>query len=147
VLRLFIASHGSIASGIKSALNILLGKSENVTVFDAYLDERNLKDELDKYFQSISEDDQVIMLSDLYGGSVNQIMYLYLKRPNTFLIAGINLPLVVELSLLSGSVDSVQLKDIVLRYKDALQFVEFSQPETKENDFFEAPNDKTTQTR
>jgi len=147
VLRLFIASHGSIASGIKSALNILLGKSENVAVFDAYLDERNLKDELNKYFQSISEDDQVIMLSDLYGGSVNQIMYLFLRRPNTFLIAGINLPLVVDLALLTKPVDLNQLKQIVLQYKDALKLVEFIQTETKENDFFEAPNDKTTQTR
>lgn len=147
MLRLFIASHGSIASGIKSALNILLGKSENVAVFDAYLDERNLKDELNKYFQSISEDDQVIMLSDLYGGSVNQIMYLFLRRPNTFLIAGINLPLVVDLALLTKPVDLNQLKQIVLQYKDALKLVEFIQTETKENDFFEAPNDKTTQTR
>ena len=141
MLRLFIASHGSIASGMKSSLNILLGKSENVTVFDAYLDERNLKDELEKYFQSIPESDQVIMVSDLYGGSVNQIMYLFLSRPNTFLIAGMNLALILDLAIRTESVNANQLTEIVQQNKEALRLVEITPTVTKEDDFFEGSND------
>lgn len=140
-MRLFIASHGSIASGMKSSLNILLGKSENVTVFDAYLDERNLKDELEKYFQSIPESDQVIMVSDLYGGSVNQIMYLFLSRPNTFLIAGMNLALILDLAIRTESVNANQLTEIVQQNKEALRLVEITPTVTKEDDFFEGSND------
>ena len=39
------------------------------------------------------------MLSDLYGGSVNQKMYMYLERENTYLISGVNLALVLELCM------------------------------------------------
>ncbi len=141
MLRIFIASHGSIASGMKSSLDILLGKSDNVTVFDAYLDERNLKDELEKYFQSIPESDQVIMVSDLYGGSVNQIMYLFLSRPDTYLVAGMNLALIIDLALLTESIDANRLSNIVLQNKEALRLVEPTTTPTREDDFFEVSND------
>ena len=39
----------------------------------------------------------MILLSDMYGGSVNSIMYTFLNRPNTTLIAGVNLALVIGL--------------------------------------------------
>ena len=138
MLRLFIASHGSIASGMKSSLNILLGKSDNVTAFDAYIDERNLKDEIEKYFSSVPAEDQVIMLSDLYGGSVNQVMFLFLSRPNTFLVAGMNLALVLDLAIRSEPVTAEELKAIVLQGKETLQVVEPNLPDTKEESFFEA---------
>lgn len=137
MLRLFLASHGSIASGIKSSVNILLGKSGNLTIFDAYLDERNLKDELEEFFQSVPDGDQVILLSDLYGGSVNQVMYSYLTKPNTFLVAGINLALVLDLSLRDKPVTEAELRDIICQSKEALQLVELTPTITKEDDFFE----------
>jgi hypothetical protein len=38
-----------LASGIKSSLDVLLGKSEDVTVIDAYLDQQSFEDRLDEY--------------------------------------------------------------------------------------------------
>jgi mannose/fructose-specific phosphotransferase system component IIA len=137
VLRIFIASHGTIASGIKSSLNILLGKSDNVTVFDAFIDERNLKDELEKYFSSISAEDQVIMVSDLYGGSVNQTMFLFLGRPNTFLVAGMNLSLVLDLALRTDPIDIKELNNVITQSREALQIVQNDSMNPKEEDFFE----------
>lgn len=141
MLKLFIASHGSIASGMKSAVNILLGKSDNVTAFDAYLDEKNLKDELEKYFKTVADADQVIMLSDLYGGSVNQTMYLFLSRPNTYLIAGINLALVLDLCIRTQPLERDQIQELFLQNREALQLVEIDQNKSEEGEFFEASND------
>ena len=39
MLKIFLSSHGSMASGMQSSLKILMGECENLTVFDAYLDE------------------------------------------------------------------------------------------------------------
>jgi mannose/fructose-specific phosphotransferase system component IIA len=141
VLNIFIASHGSIASGIKSSLNILLGKSDNVAVFDAFVDERNLKDELENYFASISSSDQVFLISDLYGGSVNQTMFLFLNRPNTYLIAGMNLPLVLDLALRTDPIEPDEISNIVKQSRDALQLVQDNSIKSKEEDFFEGSND------
>ncbi|HOJ01548.1 MAG TPA: PTS sugar transporter subunit IIA [Anaerolineaceae bacterium] len=130
------ASHGTFASGIKSSLDVLLGKSENVTVIDAYLGQESVEDQLDAYFRSIPETEQVIMLSDIYGGSVNQKMYLRLARPNTFLITGINLALVLQLLMETGPLSLERLRTIVEEGQRALMLVEFQSAGVEDEDFF-----------
>lgn len=93
----FIASHGKLASGFKNSIDILLGQSNNVTVFDAYLDETNFENVIKSYLDNQNKEDQIILMSDLYGGSVNQVMSIYAKEENIVLIAGVNLALVLEL--------------------------------------------------
>ena len=35
--KIFLATHGRMASGMKSSIDLLMGSSEALTVFDAYL--------------------------------------------------------------------------------------------------------------
>ena len=114
----------------------MLGKSEDVTVIDAYLDQQSFEDRLDEYFRSLPENEQVVMLSDIYGGSVNQIMYLCLTRPNTFLITGINLALVLQLLMETEPLSLERLKEIVQESREALMLVEFQTTGIEEKDFF-----------
>ena len=51
--KFFLSSHGHLASGLASSLDILLGGHDKVTVFDAYVDEKSLNDALDAFFQMI----------------------------------------------------------------------------------------------
>ena len=135
--KILIASHGTFASGIQSSLNVLLGKSENIKTIDAYLDEDNFEEKLEEYFRSVSETEQVIMLSDLYGGSVNQKMTLRLTRPNTFLVTGMNLALALELALKTEDVNLETLEVIVNDSREALKRVEIeSISQNEEDDFF-----------
>lgn len=112
MLKIFLSSHGHMASGMKSSLDILIGNTEKITVFDAYVDERNVKDVLESFYETVSEDDEVLLLSDLYGGSVNQVMFTFLNRPNTRLVSGVNLALVLELAIKETVSDS-ELEELV----------------------------------
>ena len=112
MLKIFLSSHGHMASGIKSSLDILIGNTDKITVFDAYVDEKNVQDVLDNFYKTVSEDDEVLLLSDLYGGSVNQVMFTYLNRPNTRLVSGVNLALVLELAIKETISDS-ELEELV----------------------------------
>lgn len=124
MLRLFLSSHGHLASGMKSSVEILSGANDRLTVFDAYVNEENVKDVLDHYFETVVKpEDEVILLSDLYGGSVNQVMYLYLNRPHTTLIAGVNLALVLELAV-RESVTKEELQKLVEQSRTMLRIVE-----------------------
>ena len=124
MLRLFLSSHGHLASGMKSSVEILSGANDRLTVFDAYVNEENVKDVLDHYFETVVKpEDEVILLSDLYGGSVNQVMYLYLDRPNVSLVAGVNLALVLELSV-RESVTKEELQKLVEQSRSMLRIVE-----------------------
>lgn len=137
MLKIFLSSHGRLASGIKSSLEILLGKSENVTVFDAYLDENSVKDKLHAFYKTVKPEDQVLLLSDLYGGSVNQVMCLYLERPNTMLVAGVNLALVLELAVRQEPISEEELQQLIEQSRSALKLVKLDLLNNEEeNDFF-----------
>ena len=111
MLKIFLSSHGTLASGMKKSVEILAGRSDKLVTFDAYVNDEQLKDAIDAFFKETNEEDDKVLLSDLYGGSVNQKMYLYLNRPNTYLIAGVNLALVLEL-LMQENVNEMYLNDV-----------------------------------
>lgn len=136
MLKIFLASHGKLASGVKSTVGILFGKADNLYCYDAYVDETSLPETLDEFFKTVEEEDQVVMLSDLYGGSVNTAMTQYLTRNNTFLVAGINVALVIEL-LTKTSVDEHELENIVSMSREMLRVVKVDlEEESTEEEFF-----------
>lgn len=135
-MKIFLASHGKFASGILSSINILFGNTDKLTVYDAYLDASSIYDVLDNYFESTTESDLVVLLSDLFGGSVNQSMVQYLGRPNTFLIAGVNLALVLELMVMTD-INRESLTELVQNSREMLRLVELENLEPlNEEDFF-----------
>lgn len=135
MLKLFLASHGHMASGMKSSIEIFCGQNTHLTVFDAYVDERNVSEQLDAFYETVTEEDQVILLSDLYGGSVNQQMYLYLSKPNTMLVAGVNLALVLELTALD-SITEEGLERLVEQSRQALKVVKAENDTAETEDEF-----------
>jgi mannose/fructose-specific phosphotransferase system component IIA len=55
LLKILVASHGTFASGIKSSLEVLLGKSDTLSVIDAYIDQNDFETQLEVFFQTITE--------------------------------------------------------------------------------------------
>lgn len=98
MLKVFLSTHAHLASGFKSSLLIFMADCPNLTVYDAYVegDDSTVQEHLDAFYATVEEDDQVLLLSDIYGGSVNTVMCQYLDRPNTRLVSGINLPFLIE---------------------------------------------------
>ena len=129
--KFFLSSHGHLASGLASSLDILLGGHDRVTVFDAYVDEKSLNDALDAFFQTVGEKDQVILL---YGGSVNSTMYTYLDRSNTTLVAGVNLALVIGLTILEGDITRETLESVIEQSREAIRIVDLEKSGEEEED-------------
>lgn len=140
MIRFLIASHGRFASGIKTSLDILMGSDERISTIDAYISEDNVSEMFEDYFDHLDPADQLIMLSDLYGGSVNQIMYRYLDRENTYLISGVNLPFVLEIvarSLAKDHLEKEEIQEIIEQARAALKYVDLDTgEETQEDEFF-----------
>ena len=74
MLKIFLSSHGRFASGIRSSCEILLGAQQNLTVFDAYVDNDTVQEHLDDFYKTVSAEDQVLLCSDLYGGNMTFMM-------------------------------------------------------------------------
>ena len=127
MVKFFLSTHGHMASGLKSSIDILLGDSSCLTVFDAYVDEKSLDDELIAFFGCVEPEDQVILLSDMFGGSVNSMMYLFLNRPNTMLVTGVNLALVIGLIVGKDSLTRESVEELIGQSRDAIRIVELEE--------------------
>lgn len=134
--KILIGTHGAFASGIKSSIQILFGQSEQIEVIDAYLDDSRIEDRIDAYFAKVDSSDQVIMMSDLVGGSVNQIMFRYLGRENTMLISGINLALVLEIAADRSEMSKERIQAIIEEARKAMILVEDEDLEETQESFF-----------
>lgn len=72
MIKILLASHGNLAAGMLSSLELILGKQENVEVLCAYVDgEDNVGPRVESFIKSIKENEQWIVFTDLFGGSIN----------------------------------------------------------------------------
>ena len=112
--RVLVASHGYLANGIKSSMELLIGSKENVSYINAYVGEEDILCSIEAFMESVSCDDEAVVFTDLYGGSVNQkvIMNLPVDK-KVFLITGFNLPVVLELLLYSEPLTEESVQTIV----------------------------------
>ena len=63
---MLLASHGHLASGLKSSLQILTGDASAVTAIDAYVDETDFVPTIEEFLAASEEGDETIVFTDLY---------------------------------------------------------------------------------
>ena len=122
--KIIIASHGHFASGILNSLELIYGTHHSITALDCYMSESF---DLTKSVKQLIEEHkgkELIILTDLFGGSVNNEFLQYIDQPNIYLIAGLNLPLLIEIVAQVEMVDSItELIQRTLREsKETIQF-------------------------
>lgn len=98
--KFLIATHGTFAGGIRSSLEMIIGQQDHVYLIQAYVEEnKGLDKELVDVLAGLSAEDELIVFTDLLGGSVtNQVLRQGLKE-NVHIVSGINLPLLVDVLL------------------------------------------------
>lgn len=95
--KLIVATHGNFASGIMTSVELICGKSEHVLIMDAYTKENyDLSAEVKKVMEN-QNGDELIVVTDLFGGSINNEFMRYLGKKDFHLISGLNLGLLIEL--------------------------------------------------
>ncbi|WP_270262375.1 PTS sugar transporter subunit IIA [Lactobacillus panisapium] len=97
--QFIIATHSYLANGYQSSLKFFDSSVNNVQFINAYIDEQtNFTDELSQMLDQMPNE-QVIILTDMPGGSVNREAVNLIKKYHCQVISGINLALVLELVL------------------------------------------------
>lgn len=110
MFRLVLASHGRLAEGMKNSAQIIVGKSIEIFTICAYVDERvTLESQIDELFDSFIESDEIIVITDIFGGSVNNEFVQRLPNRRFWLVSGMSLPLVIQMAMIDEN-DSIQEK-------------------------------------
>lgn len=98
--KFLIATHGRLAGGVKSSLDIITGAMDSIFLIEAYVDEnRSLEDDIKAVLEHVSENDELIVFSDIMGGSVTNQILQYALQANVHVVSGFNLPLIIEIIL------------------------------------------------
>ena len=106
--HIILASHGNLAEGLYNALRIILGqeKLSNVAYLNCYMeDTQNVTKEIETMLNRY--DDEILVFTDLFGGSVNTAVYSCMEGKSFELIAGMNLPLLIETVLFQGTMQEL----------------------------------------
>ena len=121
-MKILVVSHGGIAQGFCETAQKFFGASE---IYYANVDLETgvtgLVEKTEKYLDKW-QDEQVVICSDLKGGSANQTISRYISRPNTYVISGTNLSLILQL-IMASEVTPESLRMMIEESKNDLVLV------------------------
>lgn len=132
-----LVSHGKFANGLNDALSMLAGNREDI--LSVGLENGKSVDEFVALFtekvKDISNDDEVILLGDIIGGSplTNATNVLVNKGIKIVILGGMNLPLALTTVLMKDTVSLDEIADQVLE-QARMAMQEFKIVEESEED-------------
>ncbi|SDN46056.1 PTS system, mannose-specific IIA component [Fictibacillus solisalsi] len=96
--RLLIASHGNLAKEIVNAVHMIMGLERDIPFISMNPGTRDheIREQLKEFLKSGSVGDHFFILTDVFGGSITNICTEFISDGNVHLIAGVNLPMVLE---------------------------------------------------
>lgn len=124
--RFIFASHHKLAYGLKDTVDFLTGATKIIYDINAYLDDetKDIDTVVAELFASFDDEDEVVVLVDLMGGSVYQKFYPYMSE-KVHVICGMNLPMALSLVLAPEDerLTSEKVEQVLMDCKNQLVYV------------------------
>ncbi|WP_432739238.1 PTS sugar transporter subunit IIA [Ligilactobacillus agilis] len=132
---ILIASHGHMASGMKSSIEILTGMGAQIVAVDAYVDESDYLPEIRQFVKNVTG--PAVIFTDLLGGSVNQKVILEAgNKPNIFIVSQMNLSIVMAVLLDTEELTIQRLQELIKQSQVQLVTTKLDNSQTDDEDFF-----------
>lgn len=135
-MKMILASHGKLAEGMKDTLEMIVGKNENIYAFAAYSDgsETKFLEDIQALINE-NQDEQIVIATDVLGGSVNNEMIQLLNRyPQVYLISGMNLPVIITLATAVCPLTTEMIEEAISMSKEGVVFVNQLMKENNEEE-------------
>ena len=124
--RFIFASHHKLAYGLKDTVDFLTGATKTIYDINVYLDDetKDIDTVVAELFASFDDEDEVVVLVDMMGGSVYQKFYPYMSD-KVHVICGMNLPMALSLVLVPEDecLTSEKVEQVLMDCKNQLVYV------------------------
>ena len=101
--KILIATHGEFAGGLKQTMDFVLGGNEKVGVLSAYT-----TPDFDMDREAAA--DELIVMTDVLGGSVANAFSGHISHPGVYVLAGVNAPMLLAMvPMLESAMDTQEL--------------------------------------
>lgn len=121
--QIILASHGSMAEGVVSAVNMVIGEQPCVSAFglDAWETPEAIKEQVEQVIAA-HPDEYIVILCDIKGGSVHNRLMDLCARDNVSVVSGMNLVLALSLALDADDLDVDTIKEHMAEAKENLAY-------------------------
>lgn len=130
--QVVLASHHRFAQGLADTLEFL-GCKCGFNVVCAYIDDVPLGPQVKELFDKFGPSDEVLVLTDIMQGSVNQAFVPYVG-PHTFIVAGVNVALAFELCLTPEPLSLERIETAVEQARNSMTLINTLQIEDGDDD-------------
>ena len=120
MIGIIIVTHGNLALELKSAMEHILGIQKNIEIISIKPDDdlEIKKSALEESIKKVDEENGVIILTDMFGGTPSNLAISLLKIGEVEIISGVNLPMLIKLV---GLRDSNDLQKVATESKESAQ--------------------------
>ena len=98
-VTLLLVSHKGIASNLlETAFSIVNDRPANISYVEVPMDAPvdSMKNDIKKQLDQLDQSDEVLILTDIYGGTPSNIASCFISSKNTRLISGLNLAMIIK---------------------------------------------------
>ena len=133
MIGIIIVTHGNLALELKSAMEHILGIQKNIEIISIKPDDdlEIKKSALEESIKKVDEENGVIILTDMFGGTPSNLAISLLKIGKVEIISGVNLPMLIKLIGLRDSND-IQ-KDATESKESAQKYISIASEILSEN--------------
>ena len=120
MIGIIIVTYGNLALELKSAMEHILGIQKNIEIISIKPDDdlEIKKSALEESIKKVDEENGVIILTDMFGGTPSNLAISLLKIGKIEIISGVNLPMLIKLV---GLRDSNDLQKVATESKESAQ--------------------------
>ena len=115
--QFIIATHATLAGGFADVVRFFKSDLENVQFINAYVESQEFEKEFRTALEKV-KGENVIVLSDIMGGSVNQVATRLMQEFSYQLITGIN-----ELTFMPDGITAEQIRNSIANAREQIVYV------------------------
>ncbi len=135
--RIIIATHGKFAEGIYNSLAMIAGDQSKVEYINCYSDTSLdysllIKEKVASHHYATSN---LLVITDLLGGSVNNEFMRHIKQFPFYLVAGLNLGMLLEFTLSNDELSEQMIECILCSNKEGILLCNQCLTQEEESDF------------
>ncbi|HYS11446.1 MAG TPA: PTS sugar transporter subunit IIA [Myxococcales bacterium] len=107
MIGVVVATHGKLAEEMIRTAETVVGKLELVAPVSVVGISPDMRCDLEEAIQRVDQGEGVLLLTDLLGGSPTNLCVSLLEERKVEIVTGVNLPMLLKLSVLRGSGKSI----------------------------------------
>jgi PTS system mannose-specific IIA component len=98
VIGILVITHASLGKELIGAAEFIMGSQERVEAMAVEVghDPKVLQQKLKRSIDRLSNGDGVLILTDMFGGTPNNISLSYLEEGKVEVVTGVNLPMLIK---------------------------------------------------